>query len=170
MNKIKEFILKNKALVSITSSVTMAIFLVFTVIAVAISDNGSGSTNNSSNSSTSGEATTSLIADGSVETDKPSQTVPEYSNEDETCGEEDETSTEEKTTEPPVDPNTLPYMIKVNRAANCLTVYGKDEAGKFTVPVKAITVSCGKIHCQNLAYALCRDGYDIHHSILAAAE
>lgn len=144
MNKIKEFILKNKALVSITSSVTIAIFLVFTVIAVAISDNGSGSTNNSSNSSTSGEATTSLIADGSVETDKPSQTVPEYSSEDETCGEEDETSTEEKTTEPPVDPNTLPYMIKVNRAANCLTVYGKDEAGKFTVPVKAITVSCGK--------------------------
>ena len=143
MNKIKDFILKNKALVSITSSVTMAIFLIFTVIAVAISDNGSGSTNNSSNTSTS-EETTSLIADGSVETDKPSQTVPEYSSEDETCGEEDETSTEEKTTEPPVDPNTLPYMIKVNRAANCLTVYGKDEAGKFTVPVKAITVSCGK--------------------------
>ena len=140
MNKIKDFFTQNKALVTITSSVTLAVFLVFTVIAVAISDNGSKPTSGSTSTSKSDE-TTALVVDGTTEA--PSQTVPEYSSEDETCGEEDE-STEEVTTEPPVDPQTLPYMIKVNRAANCLTVYAKDDSGKFTVPVKAITVSCGK--------------------------
>ena len=141
MNKLKEFFKENKALVTITSSVTMATFLIFTVIAFAISGNGSNAGNGGMQATTSIQETTTLVADGT--TQKPSQTVPEYSSEDETCGEEDE-STEEKTTKPPVDPNTLPYMIKVNRAANCLTVYGKDDDGKFTVPVKAITVSCGK--------------------------
>ena len=142
MNKLKDFITQNKALVTITSTVTMAVFLVFTVVALAISGNGS-SANGGGNSSvtTSPDETTGLIADSS--TDKPMQTVPEYSSEDETCGDEND-STEEKTTKPPVDYKTLPYMIMVNRAANCITVYGKDESGEFTVPVKAITVSCGK--------------------------
>lgn len=145
MSKLKDFITQNKALVTITSSVTMAVFLVFTVVALAISGNGSTSTSNrgsNSNTTTSQQETTGLIADSSTE--KPSQTVPEYSSEDETCGEENESTTEEKTTKPPVDYKTLPYMIMVNRAANCITVYGKDESGEFTVPVKAITVSCGK--------------------------
>ena len=140
MNKFKEFITQNKMLVTITSSVTMAVFLVFTVIAFAIGGNNSSSSGSSS-STTSSDETTALIVDGTTEA--PSQTVPDYSSEDETCGEENE-STEETTTKPPVDPNTLPYMIMVNRAANCLTVYTKDDDGKFTVPVKAITVSCGK--------------------------
>ena len=139
MNKLKEFFTQNKALVTITSSVTMAVFLVFTVVAVAISGNGSGVKKVGADATS--QETTSLLADGSTE--KPSQTLPQYSSEDETCGDENET-TEEKTTEPPVDPATLPYMIMVNRAANCITVYGKDESGAFTVPVKAITVSCGK--------------------------
>lgn len=141
MSNLKEFITSNKMLVTITSSVTMAVFLIFTVVAVAISGNGSGTNTSGTNKDTSTSETTALVVDGTTE--KPSQTVPEYSSEDETCGEEND-STEEKTTKPPVDPNTLPYMIMVNRAANCITVYGKDEAGKFTIPVKAITVSCGK--------------------------
>ena len=140
MNKLKEFFTQNKALVTITTSVTMAVFLVFTVVAVAISGNGSGP-NRKGEASATEQETTNKFADGSTETQSP--TVPQYSSEDETCGDENE-STEEKTTEPPVDPGTLPYMIMVNRAANCITVYGKDESGAFTVPVKAITVSCGK--------------------------
>jgi hypothetical protein len=31
----------------------------------------------------------------------------------------------------------LPYFIKGNRAANCATVYGIDENGEYTIPVKA---------------------------------
>lgn len=36
------------------------------------------------------------------------------------------------------------YQIRVNRAANCVTVYEKDAAGEFTVPVRAFICSCGK--------------------------
>lgn len=38
----------------------------------------------------------------------------------------------------------LPYFIKVNRAANCTTVYGIDENGEYTIPVKAFATSCGR--------------------------
>lgn len=37
-----------------------------------------------------------------------------------------------------------PYKIMVNRAANCVTVYGKDAAGEYTVPVRAFVCSCGR--------------------------
>lgn len=39
--------------------------------------------------------------------------------------------------------NSPAYRILVNRAANCVTVYGKDAAGNHTVPVKAMACSCG---------------------------
>lgn len=35
------------------------------------------------------------------------------------------------------------YYIKVNYGANTVTIYGKDEAGNYTVPVKAMICSCG---------------------------
>lgn len=37
-----------------------------------------------------------------------------------------------------------PYMIKVNKKMNTVTVYGKDENGKYTKPVKAMVCSTGK--------------------------
>ena len=37
-----------------------------------------------------------------------------------------------------------PYHIKVNRAANCVTVYGIDESGSYSIPVKAFAASCGR--------------------------
>lgn len=36
------------------------------------------------------------------------------------------------------------YRIRVNRAANCVTVYEKDADGEFNVPVKAFVCSCGR--------------------------
>lgn len=39
--------------------------------------------------------------------------------------------------------NKYPYYIKVNRKQNCVTVYGLDSKGKYTVPVKAMTCSVG---------------------------
>ena len=36
-----------------------------------------------------------------------------------------------------------PYWIKVNYSANTVTVYGKDENGDYTVPVKAMVCSTG---------------------------
>lgn len=36
------------------------------------------------------------------------------------------------------------YTIKVNRKANCVTVYTFDENGEYTIPVRAMVCSCGK--------------------------
>lgn len=36
------------------------------------------------------------------------------------------------------------YLIMVNRAANCVTVYEKDANGEVGVPVKAFVCSCGR--------------------------
>jgi lipoprotein-anchoring transpeptidase ErfK/SrfK len=43
---------------------------------------------------------------------------------------------------PPEDAK-YPYYIMVNRAANCVTVYGIDASGEYTIPVKAFACSCG---------------------------
>lgn len=37
-----------------------------------------------------------------------------------------------------------PYYIKVNRIENCTTVYGIDEKGEYSIPVKAFACSTGK--------------------------
>lgn len=37
-----------------------------------------------------------------------------------------------------------PYLIKVNRILNCVTVYSKDSDGDYTVPVKAMVCSTGR--------------------------
>jgi len=38
----------------------------------------------------------------------------------------------------------FPYFIKVNRAANCVTVYGMDDKKEYSIPVKAFVCSCGR--------------------------
>lgn len=44
-----------------------------------------------------------------------------------------------------VDPTIeLPYQIKVNRVLNCVTIYGIDENGFYSIPLKAFTCSTGK--------------------------
>ena len=56
--------------------------------------------------------------------------------------EETESESEEVVVQPTV-PAQKPYYIKVNRQANCVTIYTYDEAGNYTVPVKAMTCSVG---------------------------
>lgn len=36
-----------------------------------------------------------------------------------------------------------PYVIKVNRKQNCVTVYGADDTGKYIIPVRAMICSTG---------------------------
>lgn len=140
MDKIKAFIMTNKFIVTMTSAVSLSVFLIFTVIAVAISGTPSSP---STDLPTKGDTTTATTMGNVAEnTSDESVSFPHYTGETDSCGSEDEST--EVETEPPVDPNTLPYMIMVNRAANCVTVYEKDANGKFTVPVKAMVVSCGK--------------------------
>lgn len=42
----------------------------------------------------------------------------------------------------------FPYLIKVNRVHNTITVYEKDEKGEYTVPIKAMVCSVGKAGTQ----------------------
>ena len=44
----------------------------------------------------------------------------------------------------PIKNIEFPYYIMVNRAANCVTVYGIDDDGKYSIPVKAFAASCGR--------------------------
>ena len=44
--------------------------------------------------------------------------------------------------------NGSPYYILVNRLANCVTVYGLDPAGYYSIPVRAIVASTGKPGCE----------------------
>lgn len=37
-----------------------------------------------------------------------------------------------------------PYFIRVNRAANCVTVYSRDDNDDYTVPIKAMVCSTGR--------------------------
>lgn len=38
----------------------------------------------------------------------------------------------------------FPYYIKVNRIMNCVTIYGMDDSGQYSIPVKAMICSVGK--------------------------
>ena len=51
--------------------------------------------------------------------------------------------TQEVVYTPPADVR-YPYFVKVNRAMGCVTVYGIDSEGKYTIPVKAFTCSVGR--------------------------
>ncbi len=52
-----------------------------------------------------------------------------------------------------------PYYIKVNRQANCVTVYGLDNDGNYTVPVKAMTCSVGLNNSTPLGTSKISDKY-----------
>ena len=136
MDKLKKIISKNKIV-----SLLGVLSLILVIIIGIASCNGNKDNKNelsvqetSSVKETEDETTTENItteSDTTKETEKSQETTQEE-------------TTQEETTEP-VAPVEYPYIIKVNRAANCTTVYGKDANGNYTVPVKAITVSCGKI-------------------------
>lgn len=93
------------------------------------------------------EEQTEASSDGQTEevTDVPSEEQTEVSTEEQT-----EAPTEEQTeaptgepTEPPMVPQGPPYLIRVDRVANCVTVYASDENGACTIPVKYMICSVG---------------------------
>lgn len=54
-----------------------------------------------------------------------------------------------------------PYLVTVNRACCCVTVYTTDEAGNYTVPVKAMCCSVGREgHGTPLGFFYTTDRYD----------
>ena len=53
----------------------------------------------------------------------------------------------------------LPYYIKVNRLANCVTIYTLDTEGNYTVPIKAMTCSVGTDNRTPLGVSKISDKY-----------
>lgn len=142
MNRISKYIKNNKTLV-ISSTIILMIILVMIIVGFSRNSSNEGHSKetsdwNTTNNTIENETTSD---DGNSDTTEESETKEEVTSDETTT---EETTTQEETTEP-VAPVEYPYIIKVNRAANCTTVYGKDANGNYTVPVKAITVSCGKI-------------------------
>ena len=70
--------------------------------------------------------------------------MTEITESDEIVSEEPESEKQpQKVTSTQKKPVDYPYYIRVNRQANCVTIYKKDAAGNYTVPVKAMTCSVG---------------------------
>lgn len=44
-----------------------------------------------------------------------------------------------------ISKNTEPYYIKINKSKNYLSIYKKDESGKYTVPIKTMICSTGTV-------------------------
>ena len=96
-------------------------------------------------SETGTESEVGTESETGTESESEAETAPETESEAES---EFESVTEEKPTElipdsegeggAVVEPDEHPYYIKVNRSQNCITVYGKDENGEYTIPVKAM--------------------------------
>lgn len=74
---------------------------------------------------------------------------------------ETEEETEKDVQSTPVTTTTqLPYYIKVNRQANCVTVYTADENGNYTIPIKAMTCSVGLNNGTPLGVSKISDKYE----------
>lgn len=54
----------------------------------------------------------------------------------------------------------LPYLIRVNRLANCVTIYSKDSTGQYTIPIKAMVCSVGLDDGTPLENGQITDKYD----------
>lgn len=55
--------------------------------------------------------------------------------------------------EPPMEPQKPSYYIRVNVAANTITVYGQDKDKEYTVPIKAFVCSTGTATPHSGVYA-----------------
>lgn len=91
------------------------------------------------------------VSDGTGGETSPGQTTPNQSKGPMTAPNQGNTpgvtakpgaSTEEAGQTTP-EPYTLPYIVKVNRKQNVVTVYTYDNKGKYTKPVKAMVCSTG---------------------------
>lgn len=156
MDKLKSIIDTLKSNKHLTIAIISSIFLIGVIIFILSeikpssnsgSDNTSVSTKDYADSesdmttsdlstSPDSETTTMLPADSEPVTDEHGNiisdinfTLPNEQNE------------EPETTLPL---NEYPYLIKVNRLLNCVTVYTRDSNDEFTVPYKAMACSTGK--------------------------
>lgn len=128
MNNIKDFLFDNKKRIGMLAAVIVSIVVIFVLVAVL-----SGRKHSNGNEGREDELGITTLAEDETIGLEDATVDQEIGNIDETVS-ENEVETD----------NTLPYLIKVNRAQNCITVYKKDKKGEYTVPYKAIVCSTGK--------------------------
>ena len=94
------------------------------------------------------EAVTSPIEENlneeSQEEENTGETEDTVENPEDTSWDEDAEDTKVENPEEEEKNSKETYYIKVNYGANVVTVYKKDNSGKYTVPVKAMVCSTGK--------------------------
>lgn len=144
ITNILDIIQRNKKLVAIIGAVAVLFLIVIVCLALTSGDKNvtadttttsvDKSTETKSTQTTTIQETTTVLVDETDANDNGFETLPAESGEEPTY---DSIS--------PSDWNmSNPYIIKVNRALNCVTVYAKDDNGEYTVPYKAMACSTGK--------------------------
>ena len=133
MENFKRFMVRNRHLAALTVGVSVILIVIFSTLAIVLLDKPKPKDNNNTNIKSEEKTTTSQkeSSDFNSATTNPESIIDAST----------EATTEVKETLPS---DQLPYLIMVNRAMNCVTVYTKDSTGQFTVPVKAMTCSVGR--------------------------
>lgn len=135
MKNLKKFLVRNRHLVALTGAVSLVFTIIFVLLGILLLD-----TEQVSAKTPEKPTKNNKVEVQSVQPPSQSEQSETTSRNESIVDVIEEQSTERET----VDTNELPYLIMVNRAMNCVTVYTKDETGQFTVPVKAFVCSTGR--------------------------
>lgn len=151
MNKLIKTLKENKHLtIAITSSLLLIGIIVFILSKVKpSSDSNDNNTDTTERNYLHAESDlTTVDSDTARETDSmlPTDSEPATDENGNIISDMDFTLPEDQNEEPEttLPAREYPYLIKVNRLLNCVTVYTKNSAGEFTVPYKAMACSTGK--------------------------
>lgn len=148
MNRIKDFLSGNKNRVIMLAAIIVSFIVILILVAVLSGKRGA----RAGHPAGMMEKTTEKMSERVVESTTEDTQELEITTlaEEETIGLEEATVDEKQGNIGDTVPEEVqkgdarPYLIKVNRVQNCITVYKKDEAGEYTVPYKAIVCSTGK--------------------------
>ena len=126
---------KRQRIIAISAVVLVTAFIIV-IVAAFTSDNKKASETVSSKASATGKVQNKIInqVTNKVEPAVELQTAEETS---------EEQLEAEKVGDEQVRTGSNPYYIRVNYGANTVTIYGKDDDGNYTVPLKAMICSCG---------------------------
>lgn len=140
LEEIKDFIIRNRQIITayiLSGLAIVAIIFFFSQI----------KKESNNNIASYGEITTESDSSNIITTENKTDTdILEESEEDSSISDIDFTLPEDVTeeTETTLSYSSYPYLIKVNRLLNCVTVYTQDADGEYTVPYKAMACSTGK--------------------------
>ncbi len=138
----KSWIRRNMTSV-IIAAVALVVIIVAVIAGVFIGKNINNNNDNKNQTNVVDNKASEASEETTDEVNWIEETVPE-SVKDVQTQEEIETKMAETESIAKSIGSTKPYFIKVNRAANCVTVYGIDNNGEYTRPVIAFASSCGR--------------------------